>query len=678
MTNPLLAPAELPRFDAIQAAHAEPAIRQLIERNKESIDRLLDSAQTASWDKVLQPIEELEDELARAWAPISHLNAVLNSDDMRAAYNACLPMLSEYSTWRGQHARLYEAYRQVADSAAFEALSPAQQRSVDIALRDFRLAGVALAPAQKREYADLRQRLSALSSRFSENVLDATDAWSRDVTEAELAGMPPTALENARAAATSRGREGLLLTLDMPMYQAVMTYCDNRALRREMYTAFSTRASDQGPHAGRWDNSGIIREILDARLAVARLLGFDHYAELSLATKMAGDPEEVMRFLGDMAERARPRAYEEWEELADFARARLGLEQLEAWDVAYCSEKLRQHRFSLSQEEIRPYLPLPKVLNGLFSLVHRLYGIEITEVTEFERYHPDVQLFEIRRGGELRARFYLDLYARSGKRGGAWMGDYSTRRATSTANLQLPVAWLVCNFSAPSGDSPCLLTHDELTTLFHEFGHGLHHMLTAQTVAAVSGINGVEWDAVELPSQFLENWCWEKEALGFISGHVESGDPLPQALLDRLLAARTFQAAMHTVRQLEFALFDFRLHMEWGSPGLESVQALLDAVRNEVAVLQPPTWNRFQNGFSHIFAGGYAAGYYSYKWAEVLSADAYSRFEEEGIFNAQTGADFLREVLEAGGSRDALTTFRAFRGREPDIQPLLRHAGIAA
>ena len=372
MTNPLLAPAELPRFDAIKAAHAEPAIRQLIERNKESIDRLLDGAQTASWDGVLQPIEELEDELARAWAPISHLNAVLNSDEMRAAYNACLPMLSEYSTWRGQHARLYEAYRQVADSAAFEALSPAQQRSVDIALRDFRLAGVALAPAQKREYADLRQRLSALSSRFSENVLDATDAWSRAVTEAELAGMPPTALENARAAATSRGREGLLLTLDMPMYQAVMTYCDNRALRREMYTAFSTRASDQGPHAGRWDNSGIIREILDARLALAHLLGFDHYAELSLATKMAGDPEEVMRFLSDMAERARPRAHEEWEELADFARARLGLEQLEAWDVAYCSEKLRQHRFSLSQEEIRPYLPLPRVLNGLFSLVHRL------------------------------------------------------------------------------------------------------------------------------------------------------------------------------------------------------------------------------------------------------------------------------------------------------------------
>ena len=678
MSNPLRAPAELPRFDDIEPSHAEPAIRDLIERNKAAIDALLEAPDAATWEGVLQPIEALEDELARAWAPVSHLNAVSNSEEMRAAYNACLPLLSEYNTWLGQHERLYRAYQEVASSAAFESLEQAQQRSIEIALRDFKLAGVALPTEQKLEYAELRQRLSKLGARFSENVLDATDAWSRGVTEAELAGMPDSALEQARAAARRQNKEGLLLTLDMPMYLAVMTYCDDGALRREIYTAFATRASEQGPDADRWDNGDIIREILDCRLALAQLLGFDNYAELSLATKMAQDIDEVIRFLTDMAGRVKPRAKQEWQELADFATARLGLEQLEAWDVAYCSEKLRQHRFAVSQEEIRPYLPLPRVLEGLFTLVNRLYGIEVVEIQDFQRYHDDVQLFEIRRDGAALARFYIDLYAHSGKRGGAWMGNYSTRRATSDSEVQMPVAWLVCNFSAPSGDRPSLLTHDELTTLFHEFGHGLHHMLTAQTVASVSGINGVEWDAVELPSQFLENWCWEAEALSFISGHVETGEPLPTALLDKLLAARTFQAAMQTVRQLEFALFDFRLHIEWGQSGFESVQALLDTVREDVAVLQPPAWNRFQNSFSHIFAGGYAAGYYSYKWAEVLSADAYSRFEEEGIFNASTGAAFLREVLESGGSRDALSTFRAFRGRDPDINALLRHSGIAA
>jgi len=678
MTNPLLAPAELPRFGAIEASHAEPAIRELIDRNKTAIEALLASHQPATWETVLQPIEALEDDLARAWAPVSHLNAVVNSEALRAAYNACLPLLSEHNTWLGQHEGLFEAYRQVFDSASFASLSPAQQRSVEIALRDFRLAGVALTPEKKRDYAELRQRLSQLGARFSENVLDATDAWSKAVTETELPGLPPSSLDSARDAAAARGKDGLLLTLDMPMYLAVMTYCDDSSLRREMYTAFATRASEQGPDADRWDNSAIIRETLDCRLALARLLGFDNYAELSLATKMARDVNEVVRFLTDMADRARPRAKQEWQELADFARARLGLEQLEAWDVAYCSEKLRQHRFSVSQEEIRPYLPVPRVLGGLFTLVKRLYGVEVVELPDVDNYHPDVQLFEIRRDGAAVARFYLDLYARSGKRGGAWMGNYSTRRSVAGDGVQLPVAWLVCNFSAPSGGSPSLLTHDEMTTLFHEFGHGLHHMLTAQTVASVSGINGVEWDAVELPSQFLENWCWEADALGFISGHVDTGEPLPAELLDRLLAARTFQAAMQTVRQLEFSLFDFRLHLEWGRQDFESVQSLLDTVREEVAVLQPPTWNRFQNSFSHIFAGGYAAGYYSYKWAEVLSADAYSRFEEEGIFNAATGADFLREVLEAGGSRDALATFRAFRGRDPDIRALLRHSGIAA
>lgn len=679
MTNPLLAPAELPRFSAIDAAHAEPAVRATIERNKSAINALLDAHETTTWADVLQPIEALEDELARVWAPVSHLNAVVNSEGLRAAYNACLPLLSDYNAWRGQHEGLFKAYQQLAAGPSFDALSPAQKRSVKIALRDFTLTGVALGPEQKREYGELRQRLSSLGARFSENVLDATDAWSKVVTEPELSGLPASSLDRARAAATARRIDGFLLTLDIPTYLAVMTYCDDSALRRDMYTAFTTRASEQGPDAERWDNSGIIREILDCRLALAQLLDFDHYAALSLATKMASDVDEVIRFLTDMAERSTSRARQEWQELADFAKARLGVDQLEAWDIAYCSEKLRQHRFSVSQEEIRPYLPVPHVLAGLFTLTRRLYGVSVAELSDVDSYHPDVQLFEIRRDGAAVARFYLDLYARSGKRGGAWMGHYSTRRGSpDNGELQLPVVWLVCNFSPPTGDTPSLLTHDELTTLFHEFGHGLHHMLTAQTVASVSGINGVEWDAVELPSQFLENWCWEAEALEFISAHVATGEPLPAELLQKLLAARTFQSAMQTVRQLEFSLFDFKLHLDWGKPDFNTVQALLDAVREDVAVLQPPTWNRFQNSFSHIFAGGYAAGYYGYLWAEVLSADAYSRFEEEGIFNATTGADFLREVLEVGGSRDALSTFKAFRGRDPEIRALLRHRGIAA
>ncbi|MCB1677515.1 MAG: oligopeptidase A [Halioglobus sp.] len=676
MPNPLLETHLLPPFSRIEAAHVEPAIRQLIERNQQAVEQLLAATDHYSWDNLLRPIEALEDELQQAWSPVSHLNGVLNSEDLRAAYNACLPLLSRHSTWMGQHQQLYGAYRQIAQSAQFDTLDTAQRKAVENALRDFRLAGVALPQEQKERYATLRARLSELGSKFSENVLDATNAWSKLLTREQLQGLPQSALDNARQAAQRAGREGYLINLEYPCVAPLLNYCDDADLRREVYTANVTRASETGPHGGQWDNTDIIMETLDLRQQLAQLLGFDDYTELSLATKMAVGPEQVMAFLQQLAQQSRDQARAEWQGLTAFARDQYGVQALAAWDVAYYSEKLRQQRYQLSQEDLRPYLPVTRVLPGLFEVIRRLYGLTVREVAEFDRYHPDVRLFELLQDDSVIARFYLDLYARADKRGGAWMADCRVRRQTDR-DLQLPVAYLVCNFTPPVDGVPALLTHDELTTLFHEFGHGLHHMLTRQCVAAVSGINGVAWDAVELPSQFLENWCWEPEALAFISGHYATGEPLPGALLERLLAARNFHSAMALARQLEFALFDFRLHREWHTGAFASVQSLLDAVRAQVAVLQPPPCNRFQNSFSHIFAGGYAAGYYAYKWAEVLSADAFSRFEQEGIFNSDTGAQFRRHILETGGARDAMELFVAFRGREPAIDALLRHSGIA-
>jgi len=676
MSNPLLEKHPLPPFSRIEPAQVEPAIRQLIERNKQGIEDLLSANSNYTWDKLLQPIEEMEDELAQAWSPVSHLNSVRNSDALRETYNICLPLLSEYSTWMGQHTPLCEAYQQIAASEDFDRLDTARRKTIENALRDFRLAGVSLPAAQKQRYGELRKRLTELGSKFGENVLDATNAWSRQVTREQLQGLPDTALANARQAAQQAGLEDYLINLEFPSFSPVLTYCEDRTLREEVYTANSTRASELGPHAGQWDNLAIIEETLKLRQQLAELLGFSNYAELSLATKMAENPATVMDFLEQLAQQSKAQAAAEWQTLVDFARQTHGMASLEAWDVSYYSEKLRQQRYQVSQEDIRPYLPVNTVLPGLFEVVRRLYGIEVREVTTFDSYHPDVQLFELQQDGEIIARFYLDLYARAHKRGGAWMDDCRVRRVTDH-RLQIPVAYLVCNFTPPVADAPALLTHNELTTLFHEFGHGLHHMLTRQTVAAVSGINGVAWDAVELPSQFLENWCWERDALAFISGHHETGEPLPAALLDKLLAARNFQSAMIMARQLEFSLFDFRLHQEWATGTYDSVQALLDDVRQAVAVVTPPAFNRFQNSFSHIFAGGYAAGYYSYKWAEVLSADAFSRFEEDGIFNRETGTDFRTHILEAGGSKEPMELFVAFRGREPIIEPLLRHSGIA-
>lgn len=676
MKNPLLEKNTLPPFSAIRPEHVVPAVSSLIERNKRRIEELLAAPGPHSWDSLLQPIEDMEDELAQCWSPVGHLNGVLNSEALREAYNACLPLLSEYTTWMGQHTALYEAYRDLAQRSDFDDLPQDRRQAVNNALRDFRLAGVALPTAQKQRYAELQQRLSELGSRFSDNLLDATNAWTKQVTAEQLAGLPATALASARQAAEQKGLEGCLLTLEYPSVYPVLTYCDDRTLRQEVYTANVTRASELGPDAGRFDNTDLITEILGLRQELASLLGFANYAELSLATKMAESPAHVIEFLTQLAARSRPQAQQEWRELCEFAAAEHGLDDLKPWDVAYYSEQLRQRTYQVSQEEIRPYLPVDRVLSGLFEVVQRLYGLQVEELNDFDSYHPDARLFEIRQDGETLARFYLDLYARGHKQGGAWMDSCRVRRL-SGGELQIPVAYLVCNFTAPVGDQPSLLTENEMTTLFHEFGHGLHHMLTQQQVAAISGINGVAWDAVELPSQFLENWCHQPEALSFISGHVTTGEPLPAALLEKMLAAKNFQSGMQMVRQLEFALFDFRLHQLWGEPEV-TVQGLLDEVRGEVAVIPAIPENRFQNSFGHIFGGGYAAGYYSYKWAEVLSADAFARFEEEGIFNPHTGLEFRRHILEAGGSRDAMSLFVSFRGREPDIEPLLRHSGIAA
>ena len=681
MTNPLLEDLPLPPFSQIEANCALPAIEQIIAHNKTSITQLLKNPGDVSVAKLLTPLEELDDTLAKAWSPIGHLNGVLNSEALRDAYKDCLALLSEYGTWTGQNSELFAAYQKLAESGDIE--DAATQMAINNSLRDFRLAGVDLPEAKRQRFGELRQRLSKLGAQFSENVMDATDNWRRLCNEEDLTGLPETALASARQAAQQlESREGVpgegdyLVTLEFPSYLAVMTYCESAELREQMYTAFSTRASNQGPHAGRWDNSPVIEEILNLRLEIAQLVGFANYAEYSLATKMAGSTDEVLEFLEKLAASSRSQANEEWAALEAFAAESLDIRTLQAWDVTFASEKMKQAMYQVSQEEIRPYLPVDRVLAGLFELVQRLYSIEIAELHDFDTYHADVRLFEVRQGNEPLARFYLDLYARANKRGGAWMDDCRVRRLRQQG-LQIPVAYLVCNFTAPVGEQPSLLTTTELTTLFHEFGHGLHHMLTRQTVAAVSGINGVPWDAVELPSQFLENWCWEPEALAFISGHFETSEPLPDELLTRMLDARNFQSGMQMLRQLEFALFDFRLHRDW-QDGVSDVQALLDSVRSEVAVVTPPSFNRFQHSFSHIFAGGYAAGYYSYKWAEVLSADAYSRFEEEGIFNATTGAAFRREVLEVGGARDAMESFIAFRGRKPEVTALLRHSGIAA
>ncbi|WP_323813691.1 oligopeptidase A [Cellvibrio sp. NN19] len=681
MSNPLLASHKLPPFSAIRAEHVEPAIRQLIDDGRAQLQSLLDGLSTPSWSNLAAPLEAQGDKLDQAWAPVSHLNSVANSDELRKAYTESIALLTDYSTEFSQNENLYKAYQQLADSEEFAKLTQAQQQTINNALRDFRLGGVALNESDKKRFGEIQKRLSELSTQFSNNVLDATQAWFKQFDNAEaLAGLPESALAQAAQTAAQKSLPGYVITLDFPSYYAVIMYAENRALREEIYTAYVTRASAQGKKsdgssAAEFDNSELIAETLSLRHELAKLLGFNNYAERSLASKMAESPEQVLNFLNELAQKSKPYAEQDYAELRAFAAAN-GCADLQAWDTTYYSEKLRVEKYAVSQEELRPYFPAEKVIAGMFEVVQRLFGIQVKQINEFDTYHPDVRFYHIDKNGEQIASFYLDLFARDKKRGGAWMADCRVRRQTDKG-VQLPVAFLTCNFTPPVGETPSLLTHDEVTTLFHEFGHGLHHMLTQIDVAAVSGINGVAWDAVELPSQFMENWCWEPEAIPLISGHYQTGEPLPQTLLDKMLAAKNFQSGLQMIRQLEFSLFDFRLHAEYDPVAPKSVQQVLNEVRDLVAVIRPPAFNRFENSFSHIFAGGYAAGYYSYKWAEVLSADAYSRFEEEGIFNQQTGESFLQEILQQGGSKAPMELFKNFRGREPQIDALLRHSGIA-
>lgn len=677
--NPLLEARELPAFSAIRPDHVVPAIQQILDENRAEIARIASHPGPFDWDGLVGRLEALDDRLSKAWSPVGHLNAVMNSEALRNAYNTCLPLLSAYWTELGQNEALYGAYKSLSESPGYAMLEPAQQKAVENALRDFRLSGIELEPAKRERFKTTVQELSQRQSRFQDNVLDATQAWTKLISDRDaLAGLPESALAGARQAAEQRGEEGWLLTLEFPSYLAVMTYADDRCLRQDVYTAFATRASDQGPTAGRFDNSALMEEILALRHEKAQLLGYANFADLSLATKMAESAEQVVAFLADLGQRSLPVAQRDLDELQAFGREQCGLDTLEVWDMAYCSEKLRQHRYAFSQEEVRAYFPAPRVLQGLFAVVQRLYGVTIAARDGVDVWHPDARFFDVFDGsGARRGSFYLDLYARPNKRGGAWMDECAARHRLEH-QLQHPVAHLVCNFTPPTGAAPALLRHDEMVTLFHEFGHGLHHMLTQIDYRSVSGIHGVEWDAVELPSQFMENYCWEREAMTLLSGHHETGEPLPDTLFDKMLAARNFQAGMQMVRQLEFALFDFRLHREYAPERGGRVQELLDEVRTQVAVVKPPAFNRFQHSFSHIFAGGYAAGYYSYKWAEVLSSDAFARFEEEGVFNADTGRSFLQNVLEKGGSRKAMESFVAFRGRPPRIDALLRHNGIVA
>jgi len=673
--NPLLDFSGLPRFAQFTPDHVTPAVDRLLAENRALIARVAAPEIPATWSDFVAPLEDANERLARAWGQVGHLNAVMNSPELRDAYNANLPKITQYYTEISQHTGLFQKFKAFAAAPEFETLSRAQRKIVENELRDFRLGGAELSAEHKTRFMEIRERLSQLSSRFSDNLLDATNAFAHYVNdEAELAGIPDDVRQAAREAARADGRPGWKFTLHAPSYLPVMQYADNRALRELMYRAYVTRAAEFGK--SEWDNTPLIADIVKLRPEMARLIGFNTFAEYSLEPKMAESPQQVLEFLNQLAARARPYAERDLHEIAQYARGELKLDKLEAWDVPYVSEKLRMARYAFSDQEVKQYFPETAVLPGMFRLVETLYGLSITPA-EAPKWHPDVRFFAIHdRTGALVGQFYADLYARPSKRGGAWMDEAITRRLKD-GRVQTPVAYLNCNFSAPLGDKPALFTHDEVITLFHEFGHGLHHLLTRVDYLGVSGINGIEWDAVELPSQFMENFCWEWDVLKPMTRHVESGETLPRALFDKMVAAKNFQSGLQTVRQLEFALFDLHLHFDFDPQGAKTALQLLSDVRARVAVMLPPDYNRFPNSFSHVFAGGYAAGYYSYKWAEVLSADAYSLFEENGVLDPATGKRFWNEVLGVGGSRSALESFVAFRGRAPKIDALLRHSGMS-
>ena len=668
----------LPFFSQLKIDEIEPIVKQTIADNKALIEQKLAELDTYTWDNFVAVLDEADDHLGKLWSPVSHMNAVVSNDELRAAHDACIGLFSGYGTFVGQHQGLYEAYLSIANSAEFAELKDEQKKVVENELRDFKLAGIELSDDKKQRYGEIKQQLSQLQSSFSNNVMDATIAWSKLVTDLDtLAGLPKTAIAAAKQAAQEKELEGYLFTLDFPSYLAVMSYAENRELRKEVYTAFATRASDQGPNANEFDNTENIEQILSLRHELAQLLDFNDFGEYSLATKMAEKPSQVIDFLTELADKSILQAKQERDQVFAFAQQKDGLDNLQAWDLSYYAELLKQQRYNISDEQLRPYFPESKVVSGLFDVVHRLFDLNIKEFKDVDTWHKDARFFKIfNRQKEHIGSFYLDLYARAHKRGGAWMQDCRGRRRKVDGSLQLPVAYLTCNFNKPVGDQEALFTHNEVVTLFHEFGHGIHHMLTKVESSGVSGISGVPWDAVELPSQFLENWCWEPEALALISGHVDTGDTLPADLLQKMLEAKNYNSALQMVRQLEFSLFDFILHNQYQMGEKGQVERVLAEVRSKVAVIDAPDFNRFQHSFSHIFAGGYAAGYYSYKWAEVLSADAFSRFEETGIFNAETGRSFLTNILEKGGSEAPMELFKAFMGREPSIDALLRHSGI--
>jgi oligopeptidase A len=673
--NPLLDFSGLPRFADIRPEHVTPAVDQLLAECRAAVEHAVADTTEADWQHFVAPLDDANEKLGRAWGQVSHLHSVMDTPEMREAYNANLPKITLYFAELGQHEGLFKKFKALKARPDYAALSDARKKIVDNELRDFRLGGAELPDDKKARFLDLQEELAKLSAKFEENLLDATNDYALIIDDKdELAGIPEDVLETARAAAEAAGTSGWKFTLQMPSYLPVMQYADSRELRQILYRAYVTRASEFGKPE--LDNTPLIAAILKLRREAAQMLGFNSYAEVSLAPKMADKPADVLHFLDELGQRARPYAEKDFAELKDFARDELGIDELQAWDNAYVSEKLRVARYSFSDQEVKQYFPEPRVLAGLFKLVETLYGLHIRQDSA-PVWHPDVKFYTISdHTGQRVGQFYLDLYARASKRGGAWMDDVITRRRKGEA-IQTPVAYLNCNFSGPVGDKPALFTHDEVITLFHETGHGLHHLLTQIEELGVSGINGVEWDAVELPSQFMENFCWEWDVLKHMTAHVDSGEPLPKELFDKMLAAKNFQSGLQTLRQIEFASFDMHLHDDFDPNGSRTAQDLIDDIRRQVAVIIPPAYNRFPNNFSHIFAGGYAAGYYSYKWAEVLSADAYAMFEENGVLSPEVGHRFWSEILAMGGARPALESFKAFRGREPSIDALLRHNGMA-
>ncbi len=681
--NPLLFFTGLPKFNEIKAHHITPALEYLLSTSKEKLAQLATTIEAPTWANFARPLEDLEERISRSWSQVGHMNAVVNSPELREAYNDNLAKLTDFYSDLSQDERLYAKFKALQNSQHYATLNPAQQKIVANEVRDFKLGGAELSADDKAKFKVIQEALSKLSAKFEENVLDTTNEYALIVDDiAELAGIPEDVLQVAAEAAKADEKSGYKFTLHFPSYLPVLQYGDNRPLRETLYRAYATRASEFGK--SEFDNTNVISQILKLKLEAAQLLGFNNYAEMSLVAKMADTPKQVIEFLETLASRAKPYAEKDMQELVAYAK-KLGIDDMQAWDVGYVSEKLREDKYAFSDQEVKQYFPEEQVLTGLFKVVETIFGVHVKK-SSAPLWHADAQFYDItNHSGKLIAQFYLDLYARNNKRGGAWMDEAITRRKINDANgnefIETPVAYLTCNFAAPVGDKPALFTHDEVQTMFHEFGHGLHHMLTEINDYGVSGIKGVEWDAVELPSQFMENFCWEWDVLRHMTKHVDTGAQLPRALFDKMVAAKNFQAGMQTVRQIEFSLFDMRLHgdfdVNYEKNGTPTPLDLIEQIRDEVAVVRPPKWNRFPNNFSHIFAGGYAAGYYSYKWAEVLSADAYSLFEENGVLSQETGQKFWQEILAKGGSRPAMESFIAFRGREPSMDALLRHNGMS-